>query len=40
VSVVAHENGTVAVFADTSLRTGFRVMLLTNPTRLVVDVKH
>jgi hypothetical protein len=40
VSIVAHDNGTVAVFADTSRRTGFRVMLLTNPTRLVVDVKH
>lgn len=40
VSIVAHENGTVAVFADTNRRTGFRVMMLTNPTRLVVDVKH
>jgi hypothetical protein len=40
VSIVAYDNGTVSVFADTSLRTGFRVMLLTNPTRLVVDVQH
>lgn len=40
VSIVSYENGTVSVFADTSRRTGFRVMLLTNPTRLVVDVKH
>jgi len=40
VSIVTYENGTVSVFADTDKRTGFRVMLLTNPTRLVVDVKH
>jgi hypothetical protein len=40
VSIASYENGTVSVFADTSQRTGFRVMLLTNPTRLVVDVKH
>jgi hypothetical protein len=40
VSIVAFENGTVSVFADTSKRTGFRVMLLTNPTRLVVDVRN
>ncbi|MFC0529465.1 AMIN-like domain-containing (lipo)protein [Phytohabitans kaempferiae] len=40
VSVVAYENGTVSVFADTNRRTGFRVMLLTNPTRVVVDVRH
>jgi hypothetical protein len=40
VSIVAYDNGTVSVFADTSRRTGLRVMLLTNPTRLVVDIRH
>lgn len=40
VSVVAYGNGTVSVFAGTSGRTAFRVMLLTEPTRLVVDVRH
>jgi hypothetical protein len=35
-----HENGTVSGFIDTQARKGFRVMLLTNPTRLVVDVKR
>jgi hypothetical protein len=40
VSIVSYDNGTVSVFADTSRRTAFRVMLLTNPTRLVVDVRR
>ncbi|GAA4467768.1 AMIN-like domain-containing (lipo)protein [Phytohabitans houttuyneae] len=39
-SIVAYDNGTVSVFVDTDRRTAFRVMLLTNPTRLVVDVRH
>ncbi|BCB75469.1 hypothetical protein GCM10022251_29090 [Phytohabitans flavus] len=40
VTIVTYENGTASVFADTSRRTAFRVMLLPNPTRLVVDVEH
>lgn len=40
VSFNVYENGTVSAFADTSRRTGFRVMLLTHPTRIVVDVAH
>jgi hypothetical protein len=39
-SFAVYENGTVSAFADTSRRTGFRVMLLTHPTRIVVDVAH
>jgi hypothetical protein len=35
-----YENGTVSGFIDTEKRKGFRVMLLTNPTRVVVDVKR
>jgi hypothetical protein len=40
VRLVAYENGTVSAFVTTSRRTGFRVMLLTHPTRIVVDVRH
>jgi len=40
VSIVPNENGTVSISANTDHRTGFRVMLLTNPTRLVVDIQH
>jgi len=40
VSFTIHENGTVAAFISTTHRTGFRVMLLANPTRVVVDIAH
>jgi hypothetical protein len=35
-----YENGTVSAFVDTDHRTGYRVMLLSNPTRIVVDVAY
>lgn len=38
VSFKVYDNGTVSAFIDTRRRTGFRTMLLTHPTRLVVDV--
>ncbi|GAA4718302.1 AMIN-like domain-containing (lipo)protein [Phytohabitans rumicis] len=40
VSFTVYDNGTVSAFVDTNRRTGFRVMLLQHPTRLVVDVAH
>ena len=40
VSFTVYDNGTVSAFVTTARRTGFRVMLLTSPTRLVVDVRH
>lgn len=40
VSFNIYDNGTVSAFLTTDHRTGFRVMLLSNPTRLVVDVAH
>lgn len=33
-------NGTASAFVTTGSRKGFRVMILTNPTRLVVDIAH
>jgi hypothetical protein len=38
VSIAVYDNGTVSAFIATDHRTAFRVMLLTNPTRIVVDV--
>jgi hypothetical protein len=38
VSFTVYDNGTVSAFVTTNRRTGFRVMLLTAPTRIVVDV--
>jgi hypothetical protein len=40
VSFTVYDNGTVSAFATTSRRTGLRVMLLTQPTRIVVDIAH
>jgi hypothetical protein len=40
VSFSIYDNGTVSAFVTTGRRTGFRVMLLANPTRIVVDVAH
>ena len=40
VSFTVYENGTASAFVATASRDGFRVMLLKNPTRLVVDVAH
>jgi hypothetical protein len=40
VSFTVYDNGTVSAFITTDHRTGYRVMLLTNPTRLVIDVAH
>jgi hypothetical protein len=40
VSLSVHENGTVSAFIVTGHRTGYRVMLLSNPTRVVVDIAH
>jgi len=40
VDVVVYENGTATAFVTTASRRGFRVMTLTNPTRLVVDVRY
>jgi AMIN domain-containing protein len=38
VSVTVYDNGTVSAFITTHHRTGYRVLLLTDPTRLVVDI--
>ena len=38
VSFTVYENGTVSAFISTQHRTGYRVMLLSDPTRIVVDV--
>lgn len=35
-----YDNGTATAFVTTASRHGFRVMVLTQPTRLVVDVAH
>ena len=35
-----HGNGTASAFVTTASRHGFRVMVLANPTRLVVDVSY
>ena len=40
VDVSVYENGTASAFVTTASRRGFRVMTLTNPSRLVVDVRH
>jgi hypothetical protein len=40
VSFNVYENGTVSAFITTKQRTGYRVMLLSNPTRVVVDIAH
>jgi hypothetical protein len=40
VSFNVYENGTVSAFITTRQRTGYRVMLLANPTRVVVDIAH
>jgi hypothetical protein len=40
VSFNVYDNGTVSAFLSTHRRTGFRVMLLSSPTRVVVDVAH
>lgn len=40
VSFNVYDNGTVSAFITTHHRTGFRVILLANPTRVVVDVAH
>ncbi|MET7394900.1 hypothetical protein ABZS66_15565 [Dactylosporangium sp. NPDC005572] len=40
VSLAVYDNGTVSAFITTNHRTGFRVMLLSNPTRVVVDIAH
>jgi hypothetical protein len=40
VSFRIYDNGTASAFVTTSRRTGFRVMLLADPTRIVVDVAH
>jgi hypothetical protein len=38
VSFKMYENGTVSALIDTKRRAGFRAMLLTHPTRVVVDI--
>ena len=40
VSFTVYDNGTVSAFVTTASRHGFRVMVLHQPTRLVVDVAH
>jgi hypothetical protein len=40
VSFTVYDNGTVSAFVTTGSRHGFRVMLLYQPTRLVVDVAY
>jgi hypothetical protein len=40
VSFAVYDNGTASAFVTTSRRTGLRVMLLANPTRIVVDIAH
>ncbi len=40
VSWSVYDNGTASAFVTTTRRAGFRVMVLSNPTRLVVDIKH
>jgi hypothetical protein len=40
VSFTVYDNGTVSAFVTTQRRTGFRVMLLSSPTRIAVDVRH
>ncbi|MGE5827787.1 MAG: hypothetical protein ACM30G_05395 [Micromonosporaceae bacterium] len=35
-----YDNGTASAFVSTASRHGFRVMVLNQPTRLVVDVAH
>jgi hypothetical protein len=40
VSFNVYDNGTVSAFITTHHRTGFRVLLLSDPTRVVVDIAH
>jgi hypothetical protein len=40
VSFTVHDNGGVTAFLSTDHRTGYRVMLLADPTRVVVDIAH
>lgn len=40
VAFTLYDNGTVSAFITTHHRTGFRVMLLADPTRVVVDIAH
>jgi hypothetical protein len=40
VSFNIYDNGGVTAFITTHHRTGYRVMLLSNPTRVVVDIAH
>jgi hypothetical protein len=40
VRIAVYDNGTASVFLTTNRRTAFRVLLLTHPTRIVVDVRH
>jgi len=40
VSFTVHENGTASAFVTTASRHGFRVMVLHQPTRLVVDMAY
>ncbi|GAA3205759.1 hypothetical protein GCM10010532_027530 [Dactylosporangium siamense] len=40
VSFNVYDNGTVSAFITTGHRTGYRVLLLSNPTRVVVDIAH
>lgn len=40
VSFAVYDNGTVSAFITTNRRTGYRVMLLQQPTRIVVDIAY
>lgn len=40
IALTAYPNGTASVFVATTRRTGFRVLMLEQPTRIVVDVAH
>jgi hypothetical protein len=40
VSFSVYDNGTVSAFLTTQHRTAYRVMLLSNPTRVVVDIRY
>ena len=40
VSFTVYDNGTVSAFITTGHRTGYRVMLLADPTRIVVDIAY
>ncbi|MDG6105636.1 hypothetical protein Daura_13185 [Dactylosporangium aurantiacum] len=40
VAFTRYDNGTVSAFITTHHRTGYRVLLLADPTRVVVDIAH